>query len=198
MKRLSIPVMARSDTSVVPQTRHGGAVPALCAAVVCIVVIDALPALFPATNRFVTNLDELAHAATAVIVVLLLRPKRIFAAALIAGGVAIDLDHVAHFAGWDVPNGSAARPYHSLTVVALLLAVAASAPRARAIAVGGAAGVAVHLWRDLATGPGVPLVWPVTDGSVRLPYSVYACSIGAAAVWLVAVRRRQRAESASS
>jgi inner membrane protein len=172
------------------------AVPVLCAAVACIVAIDALPALIPATDRLVAQLDELAHLATSVVVVLLLRPQPAFAAALVVGGVAIDLDHVPGFVGWSVPNEGAGRPYHSLMVIALLLTVAMLVPRARSLAAGGAAGVAVHLWRDLSTGPGVPLTWPLSAGMVRLPYSVYACSVGVAVV-LAGVRAQRRSESAS-
>jgi inner membrane protein len=167
-----------------------------CIAVTCIVVIDAGPALAPGTDPFVTKLDDLAHVATAIIVALLLRPGPAFTAALIAGSVAIDADHMPAVLGWDVPNGGAARPYHSLAAVALLLAVAALAPRARSLAAGLAVGIAAHLWRDLATGPGIPLTWPISAAAVRLPYVVYACSV-AAAVALVAVRTRRQSESAS-
>jgi inner membrane protein len=189
--------MTASHTSVGPRTPNVWAAGAAAVAIGCIVVIDALPALVPATDRVVSNLDDLAHLATAVLVVLLLRPSPVFAAALIVAGVAIDLDHVPDRLGWDVPNADAARPYHTLAVVALLLALSAIAPRARAFTAGAAAGVAVHLWRDLATGPGVPLIWPVSERIIRLPYSVYAGSIAAAVVVLVVVRGRRRSESAS-
>lgn len=169
---------------------------AVCAAFACIVAIDAVPALVPATDGFVSNLDDLAHVAVAIIVVVLVRARGAVAAALIVGGVAIDLDHVPGIAGWSVPNDGAGRPYHSLAVVALLLAVAVLAPRARGIAAGAAAGVAVHLWRDLSTGPGVPLVWPLSTAMVRLPYSVFACSVLAAAALIVA-QERWRSESAT-
>jgi inner membrane protein len=151
----------------------------------------------PATDGFVSKLDDLAHVATAVIVVVLLRPRPSFAAALIVASVAIDLDHVPGIAGWSVPNDGAGRPYHSLAVVALLLAVAVLVPRARSIAAAAAAGVAVHLWRDLVTGPGVPLTWPLSTEMVRLPYAVFAISV-LAAVGLSVVRARPRSESASS
>jgi inner membrane protein len=188
--------MARSDTSAIPRTPYGEAIPAVCVAVLCIVAIDALPALAPATDGFVGKLDDLAHVATAIIAVLLFRPGRAFAAALVVASVAIDVDHVPHVLGWAVPNDGSGRPYHTLAVVALFLAVAAIAPRARTLAAGAAAGVAVHLLRDVATGPGVPLTWPISAAMVRLPYVVYACLV-ATAVVLVVARTRRRSESTS-
>jgi inner membrane protein len=169
---------------------------AVCAAFACTALIDAAPVVLPATDGFVSKLDDLAHVATAVIIVVLLRPRPPFAAALIVGSVAIDLDHVPDMAGWSVPNEGAGRPYHSLVVVALLVAVAVLVPKIRSIAAGAATGVAVHLWRDLATGPGVPLTWPLSTALVRLPYSVFAISV-LAAVALSVVRARPRSESAS-
>jgi len=55
-------------------------------------------------------------------------------------------------------------------------------PRWRPALLGIAFGFALHLARDLVTGPGVPLALPFSDASVRLPYLIYAGALGTAAV----------------
>jgi hypothetical protein len=41
---------------------------------------------------------------------------------------------------------------------------------------GAASGMAAHYARDLGVGSGVPLLWPATTRSVRVPYAVYAAA----------------------
>ena len=109
----------------------------------------------------------------------------------LAGAVVIDVDHLPLYL-WDEPlHAAGGRPVsHSLTTIVVLLAVALAARRLRAAAVGLAAGVFMHLVRDVATGPGVPLLWPLLDVNVLVPYRAYLAVLtvlaGAAAVsqWL--------------
>lgn len=63
-------------------------------------------------------------------------------------------------------------PSHSLSVVLLLLAGAAI-PALRRPLLGLAGGVILHIVRDMATGPGVPLLWPLIPENFFLPYPVY-------------------------
>jgi inner membrane protein len=56
----------------------------------------------------------------------------------------------------------------------VLLAALALPRRTRWLLLGAAAGVLLHLLRDVATGPGVPLLWPLSDASARVPYWTYA------------------------
>ena len=48
-----------------------------------------------------------------------------------------------------------------------------------------ALGVVLHLVRDLITGRGVPLFWPVTGTSVLAPYALYVGLLSLAATWAV-------------
>ncbi len=138
--------------------------------------------------------DEPAHLATCAVALLALLalgsqlPARFVVAALIAS-VAIDLDHIPGYLGWDWMAGSLARPYsHSLLLVAVFagLALLSRNRKLRLASLGLAFGVSMHLLRDLATGPGVPLAWPVSSEIVSTPYAVFAGSlalmIGAAAI----------------
>jgi inner membrane protein len=121
-------------------------------------------------------LDEPAHLATAWLALAALAPLRtprgFWPAALVAS-VAIDVDHVPLYltdGAFAVDGGRP--PVHSLTVV-LVLAALAGVARGQWL-LGAAAGMLLHLVRDLATGPGVPLLWPLADSSVRVPYWAYA------------------------
>jgi membrane-bound metal-dependent hydrolase YbcI (DUF457 family) len=138
--------------------------------------------------------DEPAHLATCAVALLALAalgarlPARFVAAALIAS-VAIDVDHIPGYLGWDWMAGSLARPYsHSLTFVAGLAALGLLARNRnlRLASLGLAFGLAMHLLRDLATGPGVPLAWPLSSEIVSTPYAVFvgtlALMISAAAM----------------
>ena len=93
------------------------------------------------------------------------------AVVVLVSSVAIDLDHLGLYAG--VPHVAAAggRPFtHSLATLLVLAAAAALTGRPVLWAV--LAGVGLHLLRDVATGPGVPLLWPA-DVVVRAPYLAY-------------------------
>jgi inner membrane protein len=129
-------------------------------------------------------LDEPAHLLTAYVLLLAmgrpLVPDRRDAWAL-AGAVLIDVDHLPQFLGfpgWAVAGGRP--PTHSLALVLILLG-AGLVGRRVAVARYLAIGVLLHFVRDLATGPGVPLLWPL-HGSVLLPYPGYAALLCLAAV----------------
>jgi len=133
--------------------------------------------------------DEPAHLATCAIALLALaavagsRVPLPFVVAALVASVAIDLDHVPQFLGWDVLSAGAPRPYiHSACVaVALLLAAWASRGRRRSLLLGVAFGVGAHLLRDLATGPGLALAWPVSGFVVKAPYLAYVVVLGSLA-----------------
>lgn len=150
------------------------------------------------TGRLAFGLvDEPAHLATCAVALLALAalggqlPARFVAAALFAS-VAIDIDHVPGYLGWDWMEGSLARPYsHSLIFVAALAALGllSRSPNLRLTSLGLAFGLAMHLLRDLATGPGVPLAWPISSAIASTPYALFAGAL-ALMIGAVAIPRR--------
>ncbi len=152
----------------------------------------------PVTYGFV---DEPAHLATCGVLLLAIsaiagrRPPLRFVGAALIATVAIDLDHLPAILGSQLMTAGLPRPYtHSIAIVAALLAAAAMLKRdeQRQIALGFAFGVSAHLMRDVATGPGVPLLWPLSDSVVKMPYAVYfaALSLVPLAAMLTARPRR--------
>jgi inner membrane protein len=144
--------------------------------------------------------DEPAHLATCAIALLVFAavtgsaPARSFAIAALLASTAIDVDHLPHYLGSQVLMGAGLpRPYtHSLLFVALLLALGwALRSRRREVALGIAFGIAAHLLRDLATGPGVPFLWPLSAAAVSVPYVTYAAAL-LLAVATVALSARRR------
>jgi inner membrane protein len=125
--------------------------------------------------------DELCHLATACLTLCaaaswptLLRHRTVVLSALVAS-VGIDVDHVPLYAGVS-HIASGGRPYtHSLATVAVTLAIALTMPRARPVLTGVALGFCLHFLRDIATGPGLPLWWPISTDNVRCPYVLYEC-----------------------
>jgi membrane-bound metal-dependent hydrolase YbcI (DUF457 family) len=145
--------------------------------------------------------DEPAHLATALLFLVALatllrshRPSVGFLAAAVVASVAIDLDHVPGLLGWHGLSAGTPRPYtHSLATSVALIAVGVLAGgRARPIAFGAGFGVCAHLFRDLCTGPGLALAWPLSDVAVRPPYMVFVAGLvlTAAAIFVVARRTR--------
>lgn len=127
-------------------------------------------------------IDEPAHLMTCALALLAIYasgrqlPWRFVVAALCAS-VAIDLDHVPDYLGSHLLTGSMPRPYtHSLLFVVILVALAVAVKRRdrKQILFGVAFGVAAHLARDLATGPGVAFLWPAVIAPIKLPYALYA------------------------
>jgi inner membrane protein len=148
---------------------------------VLVLLLDAVVALTDPPLVLLGLLDEPAHLATAGLALLVVRPARRAALLVLLGSVLIDADHVPLYLG--VPHVAAAggRPLtHCLLTVAVLLVLGASA-RLRPVVVPLAAGVGLHLVRDLATGPGVPLLWPA-GGAVLLPYGAYAAVLACLAL----------------
>jgi inner membrane protein len=144
-------------------------------------------------------LDELGHLLTAALLLALLpRSARgaLWPWAMI-GAVAIDIDHVPLYTFAPDFAVDGRPPTHSLLTVLILAGVAAALPAVRIPFTGLALGVCLHFVRDTATGPGVPLLWPIADAAVRVPYGAYlVVMVGAAAVatWKVVASTRTPAE----
>lgn len=141
--------------------------------------------------------DLPAHLATCAIALAALAalrgsaPARRFALAALAASVLIDLDHIPGYLGSQALSGSLPRPYaHSILFLGVLLAAGLAARRRRAgpILLGLAFGVGAHLLRDLATGPGVAILWPLSDASIQMPYVVYAGALVLAVIALLPQR----------
>jgi inner membrane protein len=140
-----------------------------------VLLLDAVQQARPWPVPVVGLLDEPAHLATAWLALAALTPRlprRVWLAALVAS-VAVDVDHVPLYLTDGAFSVSGGRPpTHSLFLVAALAAPALLL-RAHWL-LGAAAGVLLHLVRDVATGPGVPLLWPASEVTVRVPYAPYA------------------------
>ncbi len=162
---------------------------AALALVAAVLLLDAVQFARPWPVPIAGLLDEPAHLATAWLGLAALAPRRLSRrawVAALAASVLIDVDHVPLYltdGGFAVDGGRP--PTHSL-LLAALLAVAALPRRTRWL-LGAAAGVVLHLARDVATGPGIPWLWPLTDATARLPYPAYAVVLAGLAV-LAAVR----------
>ncbi|WP_369131723.1 metal-dependent hydrolase [Modestobacter sp. I12A-02662] len=159
------------------------------ALLLAVLVLDGVIAVRHWPLPLLGGLDELAHLATAGLLLTALLPERrgrLRPWALV-GAVAIDIDHVPMYC-WDVGSASSGRPgTHSLAVVLVLLAAGTLSRRLRVPLCGLALGVLCHLVRDVATGPGVPLLWPLTGTSVSVPYVAHVAVLTsvamAAAFW---------------
>lgn len=149
-----------------------------------VVTLDLLwRLLVGSTGSLVYGLIDLpAHLATCAIALLALAmlrgsPARAFVLAALAASVLLDLDHIPGYLGTHVLTGTLPRPYaHTLLFLALVLVAAFLAQRRaiRAVLLGVAFGFAAHLFRDLATGPGVAVLWPFSSGPIQMPYALYA------------------------
>jgi inner membrane protein len=158
-------------------------------AVVAVLVLDLVRAMdWPV--GIMGLLDEPAHLLTAWLVLAAAAVRSPLRALALLAVVGIDLDHIPLFI-WDGPTGAeGGRPVsHSLSTV-VLLAVAATVPRWRTVATWLAAGVLLHFVRDIATSTGLPLLWPVRQENVLLPYWLYVVTLAALAA--IATRRRLR------
>ena len=137
--------------------------------------------------------DEPAHLATCAVLLLALvavagraLPARFAVAALVAS-VAIDVDHIPGYLGSHLATGALPRPYsHSLLAVALVLGVAACLRGdRRQVALGIAFGFSAHFLRDLATGPGIAFLWPVSQAPIKIPYALFAGTLAlVVSAWL--------------
>jgi inner membrane protein len=131
--------------------------------------------------------DEPAHVATAGLALVNMRPRPpAWGAAFLVGSVLPDVDHVPLALRTERPTADHPRPVtHSLAAFAAPLAVVARATGSGVVAAV-AAGTVAHFARDLAGGPGVPLLYPLSRREFRLPYRVYAVAAAllAARAWL--------------
>jgi membrane-bound metal-dependent hydrolase YbcI (DUF457 family) len=132
--------------------------------------------------------DHPAHVATAGLAALGLPARsRDWAAGFLVGSLLPDLDHVPLALSRGHPTLDDPRPVsHCLLAVAPVAAIAAlrENPRLR----GAAWGMLAHFARDVGVGTGVPLLWPLTRRSFRVPYPVYAAGCVALALRAVVPR----------
>jgi inner membrane protein len=174
--------------------RHPLAVSACCLAALAVIgLLDATMSLRRWPVPVVGALDEPAHLMTAGLLIAAFLPWRARTVVpwMLAGSVLIDLDHIPFYLWNALAIDGAGRPVtHSLALVLLLALLGAAASRLRRALLGLAAGVAMHLFRDLGTGPGVPLWWPLGWGSQQIPYAVYLGLL--AGVTVVALDRQRR------
>jgi inner membrane protein len=157
------------------------------------------------SRALIGALDEVAHLATTSMVLLAtrdpswLRERRADVRAALASTVLIDMDHIRP------PTGSSSvfrggRPFtHSLATVVTALAGSGVAPtnRWKQRLAATATGLALHFGRDVATGRGMMLWWPVSSEAVKVHYCYYAVACVAAAV-SAAVRMAQVPPARSS
>ena len=161
-----------------------------------VLIADVLLDVLDVSTRGQAFLDETGHVSTAALVLLLIHDKlpRLAVPAALAASVLIDVDHVP-LVLWrsDVLTDGTGRPYSHglLTVIVLVLLASLTRDRARAAALGLGIGVLTHFLRDVATGPGIPALWPLSDTMVKVPYAAYGGVLGAL-VLVVAVRAKRR------
>lgn len=145
--------------------------------------LDAMQTVLPSSVLMNGALDEPAHLATAVLTMFaavgesaLRRHPTVTLSALLAS-IVIDVDHIPLYAGVSrIAEGG--RPFsHSLITVVGLLAASGALPRARCALAGAALGVGLHFLRDVGTGPGLPLWWPVSTKDARVPYALYVVGL---------------------
>ena len=171
---------------------------ALCAGGVLLIgLLDAAMAAAQEPLPVTAVLDEPAHVATAGLLLAALLPWRARAVVpwAVAGAVLVDLDHIPFYLWGALSTEGAGRPVtHSLATVVVLACAATVSPRRLRTALSGLSlGVCLHLVRDLATGPGVPLWWPVEHDGILVPYGVYAVVLGTAAAVAAGRQIRRRA-----
>jgi inner membrane protein len=140
-------------------------------------------------------LDESAHLLTAWLILAAL-PGHLLQRDLgrwaLMSSVAIDVDHILLYLSDYTFSVGGRPPTHSLALVCAVLATAAALRRRlRERALGVGLGIALHLVRDLATGPGVALLWPVYYSPVRVPQAAYLITVVSVAV-VAAIRSRDR------
>ncbi len=161
---------------------------ALAALVAAVVVVEGILALEPPT-LLLGAADWIGHLATTAIILAAI-PRRL-PPGLIAGAflaLLIDLDHIPDLFADEGITARTPRPVsHSLlTVLAaggIAAAVRARAPRYGDLAVGVAIGIPMHLLRDVFTGPGVALLWPLSTVVVEGPFLVYLAGLILVAVY---------------
>ena len=169
-------------------TRPGPTVPAGLLAVVF--ACDLLRDHKVQSRAVIGALDEIAHVATTSLVLLAvrdviwLRERSADVRVALASTVLIDLDHLRPPSGSSSVFRGGRSSTHSITTVGAALLGAGVAPTAtwKRRLTSAAAGLALHIGRDVATGRGLMLWWPVSKEPVKVHYGYYAIAcFGAAA-----------------
>ena len=132
--------------------------------------------------------DHPAHLGTAGLIALNgPHRSRKWTLGFVAGALLPDVDHVPLALRARERSADDPRPVsHCLLAVVPVAALAGVTQSERLH--GLAAGMAAHFLRDLGVGTGVPLLWPATRRSVRIPYAAYAAACALAAGRVAAVR----------
>ncbi len=143
--------------------------------------VDGIFRLWKPPIWIAAALDEPAHLATTTLLLgTLQRPMSVdFAASALLASVLIDTDHIPWLLGSTILSDGTSRPYaHSLlTIIATLALASKQLAQRRRLALGGAFGLMAHFTRDTVTSEGLPLFWPASRSSVRLPYPCYGILI---------------------
>lgn len=126
--------------------------------------------------------DHPAHLATGALVALNVRgrPKR-WRQACLVGSLIADVDHIPLALRPELPTTDDPRPVSHCLLAVAPVAVIATLRDDRRLR-GAAWGMLAHFARDVGVGTGVPLLWPVTRRSFRVPYPVYAAGCVALAL----------------
>ncbi len=143
-------------------------------------------------------LDEPAHVATGLLA--LTACGLVFelpvVLAVLAGSLLIDTDHWPGVFGSRILEQGVPRPYtHSLgTIVVLVVVALLLKRRKRELTLIAALALSLHFFRDMAEpgGPGVSLLWPLSDHAVTVRYLEYAAVIVALAAVALVRRRADR------
>jgi LexA-binding, inner membrane-associated putative hydrolase len=171
--------------------------------VACIAIADLLIWRWRAPYAIEALFDEPAHLATGLVALAafgLWFEGPVLLAVLI-GSVLIDVDHVPHVLGSGILEHGVPRPYtHSLGTILVVVAALAwlRNRQARRFTTVVALALAVHFVRDAAEpgGPGVSLLWPLSDHGFTIAYGWYAGAIAVLAA--VALRRRRTIDQAAT
>ena len=120
--------------------------------------------------------DHPAHLGTAGLIALNgPHRSRKWTLGFVAGALLPDVDHVPLALRARERSAEDPRPVsHCLLAVAPVAALAAFTQSERLN--GAATGMLAHFARDLGVGSGVPLLWPASRRSLRVPYAVYGAS----------------------
>ena len=117
--------------------------------------------------------DHPAHLGTAGLIALNVpRRSRKWVLGFVAGALLPDVDHIPLALRAKERSADDPRPVsHCLLAVAPVAALATATQSERLN--GAATGMVAHFARDLGVGSGVPLLWPASRRSLRVPYAVY-------------------------
>lgn len=146
------------------------------AAVALVVVLDVAQRSWAAPVPVAVLMDAASHLLGAYVLACALlprRPLRRLVGWAVTGAVAMCAVHwPLHLRDGGLADQVLPAPAPSI-VTGLTLVCLAVVPSLRRVALGLAVGVALHLVRDTAAGPGVPLLWPLTESVVLVPYPWY-------------------------